>query len=205
MPLKKMLALLSLLVMFGSAQAQMTDSAPSKDWFWNTGIFGAFVPGTSINFYPGMYIGWSSNIRKYNVGADFRLTWPRDNVPYTENPGESEYGFIFWCLTARYFFSEGDVAPLIGAGISVGTIYSDNGRDDGNNEGFGAHVTFGVEMFRFGKSRLRLEARADLPFFKHTTDFWVTDVPYEISSTSYRRSNAPLYLMPISIGISYHR
>ena len=39
---RKMLTLLSLLVLIGSAQAQTTDPGPRKDRFWSTGIFGAF-------------------------------------------------------------------------------------------------------------------------------------------------------------------
>ena len=60
MLIKKVLVLLSLLVMFGSARAGMTSSDSYNDW--NIGLFGAFVPRTNMNIYPGVFIGWSSNI-----------------------------------------------------------------------------------------------------------------------------------------------
>ena len=197
---RKMLTLLSLLVLIGSAQAQTTDPGPCKDRFWSTGIFGAFGPGTNMTFFPGALVGWSSNIREYNVGTDLRFTWPKDDALQwpPDEPDVLQYGFIFWSLTARRFLSYGNIVPVIGAGINLAVIY---GREDygiygsnaGSRTGFGAHVTFGVEVLRSTKCRLTLEARADLPFFK----FGVPDGHYY----GYGES----YLMPITIGISYHR
>lgn len=198
---RKMLALLSLLVIFNSTQAETTDPGPRKDRFWNTGIFGAFGPGTNMTFFPGALVGWSSDIKEYNVGTDLRFTWPKDDALQWP-PDEIEvfqYGFIFWSLTARRFLSQGDVAPVIGAGLDMAVIY---GRithrgwsiHDGTKRGFGAHITFGVEVLRHTNSRLRLEARADLPFFKFSASRGSTfEPPYKS------------YLLPITIGISYHR
>lgn len=198
---RKMLALLSLLVLIGSAQAQTTDPGARKDRFWNTGIFGVFGPGTNMTFFPGALVGWSSDIKEYNVGTDLRFTWPKDDTLQWP-PDEIEvfqYGFIFWSLTARRFLSQGDVAPVIGAGVDMAVIY---GRithrgwsiTDGTKRGFGAHITFGVEVLRHTNSRLRLEARADLPFFKFSASRGSTfEPPYKS------------YLLPITIGISYHR
>ena len=197
---RKMLTLLSLLVLIGSTQAQTTDPGPRKDRFWSTGIFGAFGPGTNMTFFPGALVGWSSDIKEYNVGTDLRFTWPKDDALQWP-PDEIEvfqYGFIFWSLTARRFLSQGDVAPVIGVGIDLAVIYgrsshSGGSISDGTRTGFGAHVTFGVEVLRSTKCRLTLEARADLPFFK----FGVSDGHYY----GYGES----YLMPITIGILYHR
>lgn len=203
MLIKKVLVLLSLLVMFGSARAGMTSSDSYNDW--NIGLFGAFVPRTNMNIYPGVFIGWSSNIRKYSVGADFRFVWPSDR-PHTasESFQEAEYVFVFFSITARRFFSYGNITPAIGAGIFVGTIEGDRGTIgptnniitgslNGANKGFGAHVTLGAEIFRLAKSRLRLEARVDFPFYKS-----------HLSTARVRRLESS-YVMPISIGISYHR
>lgn len=197
---RKMLTLLSLLVLIGSAQAQTTDPGPRKDRFWSTGIFGAFGPGTNMTFFPGALVGWSSDIKEYNIGTDLRFTWPKDDTLQWP-PDEIEvfqYGFIFWSLTARRLLSQGDVAPVIGAGIDLAVIYGRSSHiggsiSDGTRTGFGTHVTFGVEVLRSTKCRLILEARADLPFFK----FGVPDGHYY----GYGES----YLMPITIGISYHR
>ena len=198
---RKMLTLLSLLVLIGSAQAQTTDPGPRKDRFWNTGIFGAFGPGTNMNFFPGALVGWSSDIKEYNVGTDLRFTWPKDDALQWP-PDEIEvfqYGFIFWSLTARRFLSQGDVAPVIGVGIDLAVIYgriSHSGWSihDGTKTGFGAHAIFGVEVLRLTNSRLRLEARADLPFFRFSASKGSTfEAPYKS------------YLLPITIGISYHR
>ena len=96
MLLNKTLVALSLLVIFGSAQAQMTDSGSHNNRFWNTGIFGAFGPGTNMTFFPGVIIGWSSNIGKHNIGTDLRFTWPRDDAPYSsEVPVEAGIRFHF--------------------------------------------------------------------------------------------------------------
>ncbi len=209
MLLNKTLVALSLLVIFSSAQAQMTDSGSHNDRFWNTGISGTFGPGTNMNFHPGVIVGWSSDIRKYNIGTDLRFTWPRDDAPHPElGSAEAEYGFIFWSLTMRYFFSNrsnGNVAPVVGAGISLGTIYGDNGWADGSKVGFGAHVTFGIEMLRLAKSRLRLEMRTDFPFFKpNLSDTYRGE--YRDSSGEYRvYRGVKAYLVPMTIGISYHR
>lgn len=197
---RKMLTLLSLLVLIGSAQAQTTDPGPRKDRFWSTGIFGAFGPGTNMTFFPGALVGWSSNIREYNVGTDLRFTWPKDDALQwpPDEPDVLQYGFIFWSLTARRFLSYGNIVPVIGAGINLAVIYgrsnhSGGSISDGSRTGFGAHVTFGVEVLRSTQSHLRLEARADMPFFKF--------------SLYHDRFSNPgeLYVMPITIGISYHR
>ena len=85
---RKMLTLLSLLVLIGSAQAQTTDPGPRKDRFWSTGIFGAFGPGTNMTFFPGALVGWSSDIKEYNVGTDlpfFKFSLYHDRF---SNPGE---------------------------------------------------------------------------------------------------------------------
>ena len=197
---RKMLTLLSLLVLIGSAQAQTTDPGPRKDRFWSTGIFGAFGPGTNMTFFPGALVGWSSNIREYNVGTDLRFTWPKDDALQwpPDEPDVLQYGFIFWSLTARRFLSYGNIVPVIGAGINLAVIYgrsnhSGGSISDGSRTGFGAHVTLGAEMFRLAKSRLRLEARVDFPFYKS-----------HLSNTRGRRLESS-YVMPISIGISYHR
>lgn len=197
---KKMLTLLSLLMLIGSAQAQTTDPGPRKDRFWSTGIFGAFGPGTNMTFFPGALVGWSSDIKEYNVGTDLRFTWPKDDTLQWP-PDEIEvfqYGFIFWSLTARRFLSQGDVAPVIGAGVDLAVIYGQIRHrgwsiHDGTKRGFGAHVTLGAEMFRLAKSRLRLEARVDFPFYKS-----------HLSTAQVRRLESS-YVMPISIGITYHR
>ena len=182
--MKKMLAILSLLMMLGPAQAEQ---------YWVAGISGFVIIGESIKAYPGALVGWSSDIRKYNMATDLTLSWPRESLPYTEQPKDTEYGLVFWSLTMRRSFSDGDITPIVGAGLSVGTIHGDNGRRDGANEGFGAHITFGVDMFRHAKSHLRLEARANFPFYK-----------LSIREVLSNRSNAS-YIAPISIGISYHR
>lgn len=97
MLLKKMLTLLSLLVLVGSSQAETTDSGLGKDRFWSTGIFGAFGPGTNMTFFPGASVGWSSNIKEYNIGTDLRFTWPKDDaLQWPSNDIEVfQYGFIF--------------------------------------------------------------------------------------------------------------
>lgn len=203
MLIKKVLVLSFLLVMFGSAQAEMTSSDSYKDW--NIGIFGAFVPHKNMNVYPGVFVGWSSHIKKYSVGADFRFVWPSDR-PHTASEvfQEVEYFFVFLSITARRFFTYGNIMPAIGAGISVGNIEGDRGTIgpsnyeisgslNGANKGFGAHVTLGAEMFRLAKNRVRLEARVDFLFYKS-----------HLSTARVRRLESS-YVMPISIGISYHR
>ena len=162
MLIKKVLVLSFLLVMFGSAQAGMTSSDTYKDW--NIGIFGAFVPHKNMNVYPGVFVGWSSNTRKYSVGADFRFVWPSDR-PHTASEvfQEVEYFFVFLSITARRFFTYGNIMPAIGAGISVGNIEGDRGTIgpsnyeisgslNGANKGFGAHVTLGVDVLRLAKT-----------------------------------------------------
>ncbi|MCY3681249.1 MAG: hypothetical protein OXH16_07620 [Gemmatimonadetes bacterium] len=203
MLIKKVLVLSFLLVMFGSAQAEMTSSDSYKGW--NIGIFGAFVPHKNMNVYPGVFVGWSSHIKKYSVGADFRFVWPSDR-PHTASEvfQEVEYFFVFLSITARRFFTYGNIMPAIGAGISVGNIEGDRGTIgpsnyeisgslNGANKGFGAHVTLGADVLRLAKNRVRLEARVDFPFYKS-----------HLSTARVRRLESS-YVIPISVDLSYHR
>lgn len=196
---KSMLILLSTLVMFGSTQAESGNHRS-----WNTGMFGTFIPfkDTTPIFHPGVTAGWSSSVGKYNLGADLRFTWPVDydyhpsryGMGSTKEPGTSQFNFVIFSITGRRSLYENNVAPIMGAGISLLGIYGRNNWAGDTRAGFGGHVTFGIDMFRHTKSRLRVEARVDVPFYQFLFNY-----------NRDTRYHPKVYLVPVSIGILYHR
>lgn len=91
-----------------------------------------------------------------------------------------DFGFISWSIGGRYFFNNQNFSPYLGGGLAIsGASYTSDDRS-----GLGAYAVFGMEALRLTRSRLRLELRVDAPFFK---------------------LNSSPYLMPITLGISYHR
>jgi len=87
-------------------------------------------------------------------------------------------------LAAWRYLYDGEVAPLVGIGAGIAHLAyhdSDTGAD-WSNSGFILEPTFGVEVFRFEKSRLQIMATVDFPVFKFKRDD-STDSKYGLGGT----------------------
>lgn len=98
---------------------------------------------------------------------------------------------------ARYYFSDGDVAPFAGGGVAISAIGVERDADgDLDGAGFGAYGAVGVELLRTHHTSLETSLRVDAPF-------------YALHGYSYSRSASyaeTAYVMPISlnVGLSFH-
>lgn len=175
---------------------------------WNIGIFGTYIPfkETTPIFHPGVSGGISSTVGAYDISADLRFTWPIDydyhpshyssQTPDVE--GVSQYNLIMVSLTARWAFMpiKDNTAPILGYGVSVIGIYGRNNYAGDTRSGFGVHGIAGLEMFRNTKSRVRLEARVDVPFYVFK---------YAKYNYSFSRYSREAYIVPVSIALTYYR
>lgn len=175
---------------------------------WNIGIFGTYIPfkETTPIFHPGVSGGISSTVGAYDISADLRFTWPIDydyppsyyssQTPDVE--GVSQYNLIMVSLTARRAFTpiKDNTAPILGYGVSVIGIYGRNNYAGDTRSGFGVHGIAGLEMFRNTKSRVRLEARVDVPFYIFKYDRYRYD---------FSRYSREAYIAPVSLALTYYR
>lgn len=87
-------------------------------------------------------------------------------------------------LAAWRYLYDGEVAPLVGFGAGIAHLAYRDSNDgyDWSNSGFILEPTFGIELFRFGKSRLQIMATVDFPAFKFKRDD-STDSKYVLGGT----------------------
>ena len=154
----------------------------SGESLWNLGIFGTFIPGTSIGAEPGYEWGWSYQTPSYAVGTEFRGSGSDGDED------SDDFSLFSWSIGGRYFFNKRNISPYVGGGFSIINIsyaetvetpvrnqspfssndwwYDDDwGYDDDSDSGLGAYGVAGVEALRLTESRLKLELRIDRPFF----------------------------------------
>jgi hypothetical protein len=74
--------------------------------------------------------------------------------------------FAIFSVGARYYTSDADVSPYLGAGLSWEFLSLTLPYDfTGNNSGLGAYIDAGVEILRTHHAHLALGVRLDVPFF----------------------------------------
>jgi hypothetical protein len=81
--------------------------------------------------------------------------------------------FVEFSMGGRYFTSEADISPLLGAGFAWSYLaMTDNVHHDfdGNHTGLGAYGELGLEIGRQHHTHLAFAARLDLPFYSMIDD-----------------------------------
>lgn len=110
----------------------------------------------------------------------------------------------------RYYPSEENITPLIGAGLSLSRISEhrhDNSFSTLEGSGTSAYAEAGVEMFRLHKTHLIATLRVDLPFYMlhRTTDYdyygyYATPTPTPTPTGPEKRYEVPV---TVNVGIGF--
>ena len=162
------------------------------------GPCGVFLPRIDIPVQLGGEISWSYETPSYAVGTEIRGSTSSDDALH-------RFSFAVWSIGGRYFFTQRNISPYIGGGLSyIGVTLFESGEFsifdsstlDVAFEGLGAYIAGGIEMLRFTKSRLTLELRIDRPFSPAEGSAHIGFFQVEAQEQD---------VMPISFGIFYSR
>lgn len=150
----------------------------SGEYFWSTGLFGTFIPGTNPIGGLGTEVGFSYERPRYGIETEVRST-------RGEESGGDAFFFASWSIGGRYFFNKQNISPYVGGGLAlVFTVYRTQITRQGSNWfsdyyyydytseseiGMGVYVIGGIEMLRLYRHRLNLEVRIDRTFFQLPT------------------------------------
>lgn len=156
---------------------------------WGLGILGFGAINTDVVTGYGAYLQGMYETPRYAVGAELRLGGSG------ESSGDATLGGI--SVGGRYFFSDGDISPFVGAGLGVLWFETDDSEEynpvsgyydyayyDGSGAAF--RVDFGIELLRMHDARFDILLRADLPLF-------------ELEGSGGDASQDDKYVVPISL------
>jgi hypothetical protein len=108
-----------------------------------------------------------------------------------------QIGFAIFSLGGRYYISDSDFSPYVGAGLSWEFLSLTLPEDfSGNNSGLGAYADVGVEILRTHHAHLALGARLDVPFFALNSN---ESEAFPVSGGSAPRLPSPYYYAPLSL------
>lgn len=167
----------------------------SGEFMWGFGVLGTMAPTHSTAVSPGAEFMGYYETPSFGVGFSLRTTFGSDD----KGINQQSIG-----VGGRYFLSEADVSPYVGAGIAATWLSID---DDGESEyhaegsGFGAFAELGVELLRLHGSRLILGLRADAPFYEVKKGYGY-DYAYG-TDTSTGGGPAKSYQLPLTLSATY--
>lgn len=158
-----------------------------------TGMFGTTSIGEGSNASAGFDVGIGYRSGSFGLVSTGRLGGV--------GSGEKKISQAALDLGARYYITDGDVAPFVGGGFAVSYFHIAR-PEQGELKGSGAssYVTLGVEALRSHHMGLLVAARLDLPFY---------DLEGKEPSTPenyMNRQAVSSYVMPISLqfGLVFH-
>jgi hypothetical protein len=108
---------------------------------------------------------------------------------------DNKLGYASLGTGLRYFLSDSDVAPFIGAGLMFAYFQANEGNAPAfDGSGFGAYGELGVAFMRSSHVGGVVDLRADLPMFSLTQSAGEDNYGNPIATSS-------MYLVPISLNV----
>lgn len=133
------------------------------EFLWGLGVTGTSAPGEGVWMAPGIDFQGYYETPEYGFGFSLRTSF---------GSGDKELTYAAAGVGGRYFFSDSDFSPYVGAGIAVSGMEISEGTDDygasdvhAEGGGLGAFGEVGVEFMRLHSSRMIVGLRADAPFY----------------------------------------
>jgi hypothetical protein len=126
------------------------------------GIAGISAPENGTVMAPAFHLFAFYETTQWGIGLQLHL---RDADDSSQQP----VGFVALSVGGRYFFGDGEVAPVIGAGLAITDVDEYDRKTSGTSHlsgsGSTAYVEAGVEIFRLHSTRFITTLRADAPFY----------------------------------------
>ena len=148
---------------------------------FEAGLVGAAALSSLSSVGGGVSLGLSYRRRLIGIIAQGRASGV--------GSGTDVVGLASLDAGPRLFFSEGDTAAFVGAGIGIGHV----ARSSFKGSGLGAYAEVGVEFLRTERFGLSTSLRVDLP-------------TYQVEKTSYYRgaelSTQSEYVAPLSLNVA---
>lgn len=162
------------------------------------GIVGLSTLGHSAPVGAGFCVGLEYVTPRFSIPGELR--WADG-----ESGGDPSADMFAVSTGGRFFFSNRDVSPFVGAGLGwMRVTVHDNMRYDergfyGDAAGLALYLEGGVELLRLHRARLRASARIDLPT-RRVRDFDYCD--YDPQTWSCRpRPREQRYVVPLTFGL----
>jgi hypothetical protein len=156
------------------------------------GIFGATALGASSGASAGVALGLVYRSGSVGFGAQGRLGGIGSSDK-TLSVASLDFG-------GRYYLSNSDFAPFVGAGFAISGFGLHGSSDDQglSGSGFGAYGQVGAELLRTHSTALSLALRVDTPFYAMSEN--VYDYTTRVDLTRSR------YVAPVSfnVGFQFH-
>lgn len=172
--------------------------------YWDIGFLGTIVLPIDVSTL-GYRLGWSYELPSYAVEVEGRLVSGKNEIresgSYTFHETR-EFGFAAFSVGGIYFFGKRSISPYLGGGLTAARMSSERRTLDHAHTGWGEHehgvsssgrgigvyAVAGIQMLRTTQNRLKLQLRADKPFF-----------------SLQGASDVFFHVMPITIGLSFSR
>lgn len=161
------------------------------DLMWGLSVYGVAFTGTDelASFGFGGALAYET--------ADFGIIATFGGGGAGEG-AQDDATFIQGSIGGRYFFSASESSAFVGAGLGGMYLDYDSGSTNYDNGGLSAYGEVGYEFLRLHGSRLSIEARINAPFFQLVeSESWYYD------DEDRERDADPIYMMPITLGLTY--
>lgn len=171
---------------------------------WGIGFLGTIVLPIDVSTL-GYRLGWSYELPSYAVEVEGRIVSGKNEIrefgSYTFHETR-EFGFAAFSVGGIYFFGKRSISPYLGGGLTaarmlwerrtVGHAHTGWGEHEhgasASGRGIGVYAVVGIQMLRTTQNRLKLQVRADKPFF-----------------SLQGASDVFFHVMPITTGLSFSR
>ncbi len=122
------------------------------------GFLGIAIPGTDVVPGGGFTFRTMYETVDFAVLGDLRLVGG--------SPSDDSAVFFGLGVGARWFLSDQNWSPFLGAGMGWTALSVDVPGPNGSGTGLGAWAEVGIEALRFYESRLSIDARVELPMYE---------------------------------------
>ena len=126
------------------------------------GIAGISAPESATLMAPALHLFAFYETTRWGIGLQLHF---RDAAGSSQQP----VGFTALSVGGRYYFGDGEVSPVIGAGLAITELdeyeRTATGTTHLSGSGSSAFVEAGVEVFRLHSTRFIATLRADAPFY----------------------------------------
>ena len=148
---------------------------------WGIGFSGTLIQPIDVTTL-GYRLGWSYELPSYAVEVEGRIILGKNEIrefgphPFHET---REFGFAAFSVGGMYFFGKRSLSPYLGGGFiaaraswerhTSGHAHIGWGEHEhgvfSSGSGIGAYAVAGIQLLRNTQNRLKLQLRADKPFF----------------------------------------
>ena len=171
---------------------------------WGIGFLGTFVLPIDVSTL-GYRLGWSYELPSYAVEVEGRIVSGKNEIHEFGSADfheTREFGFATFSVGGIYFFGKRSISAYLGGGLTAARMWWER-RTLGHahpgwkehehgvsasGRGIAVYAVAGIQLLRTTRNRLKLELRADKPFFN-----------------LQGASDVFFHVMPITIGLSFSR